>query len=295
MPSGTLPPSIESELRLSGRPHSRLRLLNRLFKEINQLIHNTLRHIDRGNYERIWIYAAPVKIVSKAANLLRKIDTLRSAVAFPKWMRHIDCVIKVRNLLRQLTMGQALTAETGQTLETRIGTRFDLCGRNKSGSLLGDIDCAYLSSPAMTVFANPCSDTRHQDNNTAFPAMVEWATATNKAIAPMEFPDALHYLMKDQKMTVEHLEETSLISTRTIIRLSNDPDYGVTREHIVALSVGLTLPPIISMELLRKAGLVMKNTMRHNTYCMPLASTPRLTRWLISPFKVIWNCFSKVL
>ncbi len=55
MPSGTLPPSIESELRLSGRPHSRLRLLNRLFKEINQLIHNTLRHIDRGNYERIWI------------------------------------------------------------------------------------------------------------------------------------------------------------------------------------------------------------------------------------------------
>ena len=46
--------------------------------------------------------------------------------------------------------------------------------------------------------------------------------------------------------------------------------YGVTREHIVALSVGLTLPPIISMELLRKAGLVMKNTMRHNTYCMVL-------------------------
>ena len=100
--------------------------------------------------------------------------------------------------------------------------------------------------------------------------MIEWATATNRAIAPMEFPDALHYLMKDQKMTVEHLEETSLISTRTIIRLSNDPDYGVTREHIVALSVGLTLPPIISMELLRKAGLVIKITMRHNTYCMVL-------------------------
>ena len=122
----------------------------------------------------------------------------------------------------------------------------------------------------MTVFSNPCSDTSRQDNTSAFPAMIEWATATNRAIAPMEFPDALHYLMKDQKMTVEHLEETSLISTRTIIRLSNDPDYGVTREHIVALSVGLTLPPIISMELLRKAGLVMKNTIRHNTYCMVL-------------------------
>ena len=122
----------------------------------------------------------------------------------------------------------------------------------------------------MTVFSNPCSDTSRQDNTSAFPAMIEWATATNRAIAPMEFPDALHYLMKDQKMTVEHLEETSLISTRTIIRLSNDPDYGVTREHIVALSIGLTLPPIISMELLRKAGLTMKNTLRHNTYCMVL-------------------------
>lgn len=122
----------------------------------------------------------------------------------------------------------------------------------------------------MTLFSNPCSDTGHQDNDTVFPTMIEWATATNKAIAPLEFPDALHYLMKDQKMTVEHLEETSLISTRTIIRLSNDPDYGVTREHIVALSVGLTLPPIISMELLRKAGLVMKNTTLHNTYRMIL-------------------------
>lgn len=122
----------------------------------------------------------------------------------------------------------------------------------------------------MTVLANPCSDTRHKDNDTAFPAMIEWATVTNRAIAPMEFPNALHYLMKDQKMTVEHLEEVSLISTRTIIRLSNDPDYGVTREHIVALSVGLTLPPIISVELLRKAGLAMKNTTLHNTYRMIL-------------------------
>jgi len=71
----------------------------------------------------------------------------------------------------------------------------------------------------MTVFSNPCSDTSRQDNTSAFPAMIEWATAMNKAIAPMEFPDALHYLMKDQKMTVEHLEEASLISTSTIIRL----------------------------------------------------------------------------
>ena len=122
----------------------------------------------------------------------------------------------------------------------------------------------------MTRFPNLHSRLNCKGDDTAFGKMIEWATATNKAIAPLEFPDALHYLMKDRKMTVEHLEETSLISTRTIIRLSNDPDYGVTREHIVALSVGLALPPIISMELLRKAGLVLKNTTLHNTYCMIL-------------------------
>ena len=87
-------------------------------------------------------------------------------------------------------------------------------------------------------------------------------------------------------MTVEHLEETSLISTRTIIRLSNDLDYGVTREHIVALSVGLTLPPIISMELLRKAGLAMKNTILHNTYRMIMCEMYLSTIELVNDFLI---------
>lgn len=124
----------------------------------------------------------------------------------------------------------------------------------------------------MTRFPDLHPQINGKDDDTAFPIMIKWATATSKAIAPLEFPDALHYLMKDRRMTVERLEEASLLSTRTIIRLSNDPDYGVTREHIVALSVGLTLPPIISMELVRKAGLVMRNTALDNTYCMILCA-----------------------
>ena len=124
----------------------------------------------------------------------------------------------------------------------------------------------------MILFSNPYLDTSYQDNDMSFPQMIEWATAVNTAIAPLGFPDALHYLMKERKMTVEHLEEASLISTRTIIRLSNDSEYGVTREHIVALSVGLTLPPIISTGVLWKAGLVMKNTALHNTYRMILSA-----------------------
>lgn len=103
-----------------------------------------------------------------------------------------------------------------------------------------------------------------------FSKTIKWATDVNKSIAPMDFSDALHFLMKERSMTVELLEERSLISGRTIKRLRNDASYNVTREHIVALSVGLELPPVISMELLRKAGLTMKNTTLQNTYTMIL-------------------------
>ena len=47
----------------------------------------------------------------------------------------------------------------------------------------------------MTVFSKSAAS--RQDNDTAFPAMIEWATATNRAIAPMEFPDALDVLVVD--------------------------------------------------------------------------------------------------
>lgn len=151
MPNSKLPPSIKSEPRSSGHPHSHLWLLNRLLKKVNQLIHNALRRIDRSDHEHIRVHRTQVKIAPKAANPLRKKDTLCSAVAFPKWMQHIDCVIKVRYLLRQLTMGQALTAEASQALETHIGTRFDFYSRNKSSSLLGDIGGAYLSGPVIEI------------------------------------------------------------------------------------------------------------------------------------------------
>ena len=94
MLSSKLPPSMKSKLRSSGHPHSHLWSLNRLLKKVNQLIHNALRRIDRGDHERIRVYRTQIKIVSKAANPLCKKDTLYSAVAFPKWMQHIDCISK---------------------------------------------------------------------------------------------------------------------------------------------------------------------------------------------------------
>ncbi len=65
--SSDLLPSIKS-----GHAHAHLWLLDRLLKEIDQLVHNTLRRIDRGDHERIRIHRTQVKIISKVADPLSK-------------------------------------------------------------------------------------------------------------------------------------------------------------------------------------------------------------------------------
>lgn len=63
----------------------------------------------------------------------------------------------------------------------------------------------------MRQFQEPHLCTDCNIDGTAFPEIIEWATAANKVIAPLEFPNALHYLMKDRRMTVERLEEACMI------------------------------------------------------------------------------------
>ena len=151
MLSSKLPPSMKSKPSSSGHPHSHLWPLNRLLKKVNQLIHDALRRIDRGNHKCVRLHRTPVKIVPKAANPLSKKDTLRSTVAFPEWVQHINCVVKVRNLLCQFAMRQALATELSQAFEARNRTRFDFRSGNKSRPFLGEADGAYLSSPVIEI------------------------------------------------------------------------------------------------------------------------------------------------
>lgn len=99
-----------------------------------------------------------------------------------------------------------------------------------------------------------------------------WITSVRKKIGGMDFSDALVYLMKERKCTIEKLEEKSLLSCRTISRLRNETEYDVTWAHVVALSVGLQLPPAISNDLLEKAGLKLRNNVAHNVYSIILSS-----------------------
>ena len=99
-----------------------------------------------------------------------------------------------------------------------------------------------------------------------------WITSVRTQIGGMNFGDALAFLMKERKMTSERLEEASQISVRTISRLRNDREYAVSDSQIVALSVGLHLPPAVSNELMKKAGLCLRNTTKHNIYGMILCA-----------------------
>lgn len=83
---------------------------------------------------------------------------------------------------------------------------------------------------------------------------------------PNNFPDALVKLMSWRGITVERLAETSAISPKTIQRLRNQTDYNTTLETVIAICIGLNLPPVLSQALIEKSGYMLKNTETHLTY-----------------------------
>jgi hypothetical protein len=72
--------------------------------------------------------------------------------------------------------------------------------------------------------------------------------------------------MKWRKVTVEKLAEDSLLSTKTIQRMRNDLDREWPLGMVVAVCIGLSLPPYVSSDLVVKAGFAFKPTEEHVTY-----------------------------
>ncbi len=91
----------------------------------------------------------------------------------------------------------------------------------------------------------------------------ERTEAKNRLMAgmPLSFHETLEYLMRDHgcgKITVEKLSEDSQISQRTIIRLRNEERVSYKLDLVVALCIGLHIPPWLSEVLLDKARLSVK-------------------------------------
>ncbi len=71
---------------------------------------------------------------------------------------------------------------------------------------------------------------------------------------PRYFPDLLVRLMADCRVSVEELAWRTGMSTRTVNRLRNEPRAAYSADQIVAVIVGLHLPPWVSDHVLKAAS-----------------------------------------
>ena len=76
---------------------------------------------------------------------------------------------------------------------------------------------------------------------------------------PGSFGEALKEVMKWRKITVEKLGETALLEPKMIQRMRNDPNQTWNIKNVVALCIGLRLPPSLSNVMIEKAGLKFRS------------------------------------
>lgn len=83
---------------------------------------------------------------------------------------------------------------------------------------------------------------------------------------PNSFPGTLVFLMKRAHVTIEQLEERSFLSGRAISRLRTEEKGAYSLDQVIAICVALHLPPWLSGEVLKRAGLMLTSTVQHRAY-----------------------------
>lgn len=103
----------------------------------------------------------------------------------------------------------------------------------------------------------------------AFAEEVQWALAIRRTISGVGFGEALKLLMNDRDMSVENMESESGLSVSTVKRLHAGQEASA--EQVVAISVALRLPPMVSSDLLRMCRITLDfNNQRNTVYQMIL-------------------------
>ena len=103
----------------------------------------------------------------------------------------------------------------------------------------------------------------------AFAEEVQWSLAIRRTISGVGLGEALKLMMNDRDMSVEQMESESGLSVSTVKRLRAGQDASV--KQIVAISVALRLPPMVSSDLLRMCGITLDfNNQRNTVYQMIL-------------------------
>lgn len=106
----------------------------------------------------------------------------------------------------------------------------------------------------------------NQSNLEKAKAMQKYNREISKVLRelPQLFPEALVYLMNFLEVTVDSLAEASNLGDRTISRLRGGESK--TLENVVAVCIGMKLPPSVSHELVRRAGFFLTNSEKDLAY-----------------------------
>ena len=76
-------------------------------------------------------------------------------------------------------------------------------------------------------------------------------------VFPRIFPDALDIVMKEYEIREYRLAEDSDLDEKTIVRMRTRLDYKPKLQTIIQLCIGLKVPSIICLELIRVAGFTL--------------------------------------
>ena len=89
---------------------------------------------------------------------------------------------------------------------------------------------------------------------------------------PASFPETLVSHMTRKGITSEQLAENTLLSSNSISRCRRGCYPSLSIATVVSLCIGLHLHPVLSMDMIRKAGFCFNNSYEHTVYQMLLLS-----------------------
>jgi len=135
---------------------------------------------------------------------------------------------------------------------------FDISVRNASSNQKRIYDCALcrVSNACITFEAKINKKYSGQviDEAKVLKEHVDYVRQTAITL-PRDFKRCLETLMKWSSVTLEELSERSGIGVRALSNIKNDTNHNMKIESIVAICLGLRLPPELSFDLIEASGL----------------------------------------
>ncbi len=98
------------------------------------------------------------------------------------------------------------------------------------------------------------------------------ALANIQNTLPASFPETLVSHMSRKGISSEQLAENTLLSSSSISRCRRGCYPSLSIATVVSLCIGLHLHPVLSMDMIRKAGFCFNNSYEHTVYQMLLLS-----------------------